>query len=296
MNTTIINTQGVQATNFTDTLKAASLDWEPLSDGVSGTDTAIVMPRRKLLYRSDDHQALGIVGKEYAPSNPREFLQTQYEFAEFIKGEVIRAGFIPDRSRAFAFIRLKEDLKLPREIRAKGDPTSVYIYSTDGWDGGTPRRSRLYLERLVCANGMTSKEIKPDLWVSHTKGSAERYDKQWKTFLAEVCTNVETIRNQFITLAQARMSEADAKAFLEKLMPGESTITSKRREVVLNLFKTGVGNEGTSRWDAFNAVTEYVTHHRSYRGEEGAETTNRFLGVLETDTLRNQAMALLALN
>src|SRR5882672_12134265 len=174
MNKTIIETQGVEATTFDKTLKAAGLNWEARSDKVAGMDTGIQVPRNKLLYRSDDSTPLGIVGIDYEPSNPQAFLKAQFNFAEFVKGEVSRVGFIKDRSRAFAFVELGDRLVIPRKERKVGDPLQAYIYSTDGWDGGTPHRARLFIERLRCANGMTSREIKASLWVSHTKNMGER--------------------------------------------------------------------------------------------------------------------------
>ena len=293
MNTSVLSTMGVEASQFEDTLKAGDLDWSPLADKVAGLDTGVEMPRKTLLYRSDTKAPLGIVGDHYSATTPREFLRSQYEFAEFVKGRVARAGFIGDRSRAFALIEI-EKINLPREIRQKGDPVSVFIYSTDGWDGGTPQKSRLYLERLSCANGMTSRVISSSLWNSHTKDREERYERKWKVFLNEVQKTAGEIREEFITLAKTRMTGEQMQDFLKTLLPGESTLTEKKRGSMLNLFSAGEGNEGASRWDALNAVTEYVTHHRTYRDTDVSDrAVNRFLGVLETDTLRDRAMELL---
>lgn len=294
MNTTIIETQGVEATAFDKTLKAASLDWEPVADAAGGLNSKIQMPGKKLLYRSDNRKALGIVGSDYHPSDPREFVKTQFELAESIKGKVVRVGFIDDRSRAFAFVRYGNEIVIPKGLRKVGDPLQAYVYTTDGWDGGTPRRSRLYIERLRCLNGNTSKEIAANLWVSHTAGMAKRYEVRWKNFQAEIAKQVVLIEAQFRKLAQVQMSEVQCKNFLEKLLPGEGTRVENRRTEILGLFSNGVGNEGVSRWDAYNAVTEYVTHHRDYRKTENTSVeTNRFLGVLETDTLSRQALNLL---
>ena len=38
-----------------------------------------------------------------------------------------------------------------------------------------------------------------------------------------------------------------------------------------HLFRRGTGNEGATRWDAFNAVTEFVDHRRSVRVAEGRD-------------------------
>lgn len=297
MNTTIIETKGVEATAFDKTLKAAGLNWEPLTDAAGGPSTGILMPGKKLLYRSDNRKALGIVGDGYEPSQPKEFLKAQFELAEAMEGKVVRAGFIEDRSRAFAFVKYGNEIVIPKGLRKVGDPLQAYIYSTDGWDGGTPRRSRLYVERLSCLNGNTSKELTASLWVSHTSSMAKRYEVRWKKFQVEIATHLALLKEQFAKLAATRMTETQCKKFLEKLLPGEGARVENRRTQILELFSKGTGNEGVSRWDAYNAVTEYVTHHRDYRKTDNTSVeTNRFLGVLETDTLSRQALDLLLNN
>jgi len=291
--TSIVELHGAPANGLESTLKAADLDWQPLEDKVGGMDTGIQMPRKKMLYRSDTREPLGIVGQDYCPSDPKAFLKTQYEFAEFCKGRVSRAGFIGERSRAFAFIHVT-DVQISKSNRKVGDPLRAHIYSTDGWDGGTPRKSRLFIERLVCLNGMVSKQIQASLWVSHTKEMETRYDLRWKKFLNEIKVSVISITKEFQKLANTPMSKDDMDAFLVKLIPGESTLSANRRGAIQELFHNGVGIHGQSRWDAYNAVTEYVTHHRTYRSSDATSVeTNRFLGVLETDTLAPQALMLL---
>lgn len=296
MRTSIIQTMGVScvAKSYEATLKNADLNWEVSDDKVRGVHSGVVVPNKKMLYRTDTKQALGIVGKDYQPSDPKEFLKTCYEFAHDAKGSVVQAGFLPERSRAFSFVKLTDGLDLPESLRKKGDPIAAYIYSTDGWDGATPRRSALYLERLACANGMISRALKASLWVSHTSNSKTLFDSRNKTFLHEVRENLGVIQKEFIELAKARMSLSEAKEFLGKLIPGEGTAAQERRDTILGLFAEGTGNEGKSRWDAYNAVTEYVTHVRPYRKSENvSQETNRFLGVLETDLISKTAYQLL---
>jgi len=296
MKTSVIESVGVAAaSSFEETLKLADLDWQPEADTISGTATGIQALRKKLLYRSDTKAPLGIVGEDYPPSDPRQFLQSQYEFAESIDGTVVRAGFLPERSRAFAFIKLKQDISFPKNIREKGDITNVFIHSVDGWDGGTPRKSQLFMERLTCKNVMTTRELSSDLWVSHTEKQHIRYAIAKTLFLASAKEQIDIVQSQFVKLAQARMSLPECREFLGKLMPGDSTRTENQRENILELFIFGDGNQGRSRWDALNAVTEHVTHHRVHRHTDlTAPEINRFESVLSrNDTLRTRAYELL---
>lgn len=287
----VIETFGTNGNGFASTLTAADLDWTVESEPVTSAGGR-VMQRKKMLVRSDTGAPLGIVGSDYAPSDPAHFLKLQYEVAEAIGGRVSRVGFMPDRSRAFAFIDLGE-MKLRTDLKV-GDPVRSYVYATDGWDGGTARQARLYVERLTCANGQVSRRLSSKLWVSHTKEMDGRYDDRIKPFLSEVRSTVDEVTGSFQKMIDAKMTDAQMERFLLQLLPGDSKITVNRRAAIGTLFAGGVGNLGRTRYDAFNAVTEYVTHHRKYRESDAASVaTNRFLGVMETDTLTDEATMIL---
>jgi hypothetical protein len=293
MNESVITSKGAKATTLEETFISSDLNWSVRSDLVRGSESGIRMPRSKMLYRSDTKEPLGIVGEGYIASDPRSFVASQFQFAEAIGGKVTQVGFIPDRARAFAFVNVG-DIEVSRKGAKVGDPLSAYIYSTDGWDGGTPRQSRLYIERLTCLNGQTSKKLQAKLWVSHTKNMSSRLETKYQPFLNEIEHTVDAYRTQFNKLADTSMNTEQMEDFLKKLLPGESTLSQNRRKGVVSLFEEGTGNLGNSRWDAYNAVTEFVTHGRGYRETDvRSASTNRFFGVLETDTLSDKALALL---
>jgi hypothetical protein len=290
----IIDTQGARATTFEETLRAADLNWEPLEDGIKGIETGVEMPRMKILYRSDTKQPLGVVGEGYEPSNPATFLKQQYELAQSLGGSVTRAGFTSfPKARAFSFVKL-EDWTLPKSLIKKGDVMSIYLYSTDGWSGDAIK-SRLYIERLACLNGAVSRQVAGDFWNSHAKGMAERNPLRVEEYKKSIKATTDVMKDQFVRLLGTKMTPLEMEAFLENLLPGESTRTENRRKELLALFfKPETGNLGQTRWDAYNAVTEYVTHVRSSReGEHTVVEASRFFNVTEKDTLRSEAMKLL---
>jgi hypothetical protein len=290
----VIESVGAAAGAFTATLERSRLNFKVVEEDVMSS-SGVKLPRMKMLLRDDDKTPLGVVGRNYSPTDPVEFLQSQFELAEQIGGKVTRAGFIPDRNRAFAFIRTEQDIVLPRNLRKAGDPVGVYVYSIDGWDGGTPRKSRLYLERLVCANGMVSRQLQSSLWVSHTKNRQTRYEARAKDFIATTKTAIGEFTDRFVALAKQRMDQDALNAFLAQLFPGEGQRVEDRRQKVAELFRSGAGNEGRTRYDAFNAVTQYVTHDRDYRATDRTEVNvNRFLGVVEKNRINGQALELLS--
>lgn len=75
-----------------------------------------------------------------------------------------------------------------------------------------------------------------------------------------------------------------------------STRTQNQAKELNRLFVKGTGNLGKTRWDAFNAVTEFVDHARSSRVSEGrSEGEVRFESVLlgSGDALKAKAFDLL---
>lgn len=75
-----------------------------------------------------------------------------------------------------------------------------------------------------------------------------------------------------------------------------STRTQNQAKELNRLFRSGTGNLGKTRWDAFNAVTEFVDHARSSRVSEGrSEGEVRFESVLlgSGDALKAKAFDLL---
>jgi len=103
-------------------------------------------------------------------------------------------------------------------------------------------------------------------------------------------------------MAEAVFSETEAaRAFNLLLGIREeaeiSTRTQNQAKELNRLFSAGTGNLGRTRWDAFNAVTEYVDHGRSSRVTEGRDESEvRFESVLmgSGDALKARAFDLLS--
>jgi phage/plasmid-like protein (TIGR03299 family) len=103
-------------------------------------------------------------------------------------------------------------------------------------------------------------------------------------------------------MAQAQFSSSEAAKAFDLLMGiKEGTEPSTRVENQVKelnrLFKSGTGNLGRTRWDAFNAVTEFVDHSRASRVTGGRDENEvRFESVLmgSGDALKARAFDLLS--
>lgn len=103
-------------------------------------------------------------------------------------------------------------------------------------------------------------------------------------------------------MASLEMSNAEVSAFVGKLTGFDtqdlqsSTRAKNQYHSIVNLFNYGTGNTGKTRWDAFNAVTEYVDHSRTVRVSNGRDKTEvRFeSSVLGSgDAMKSRAFELL---
>jgi hypothetical protein len=290
----VIRSLGIKATTYEETLHRAGFDWEVMEEEIVSRRSGATFTSKKMLLRSDTQEPLGLVGADYKASDPRKFLHNQYAMANILGGDVYRAGWTGKGSKAFSIIKLHEKLVLPANVREVGDTVGLFIYSTEAWDGGSPSASSLFFERLVCKNGMKTQELSAGFRVSHTKNAEDRFKPAMRLFVNEVEEKSNMAQDQFVKLAKTRMGVSEVEQFLENLIPGDTTTAENKREAISKLFTAGVGNEGKTRWDAFNAVTQWVTHHAPYRETSVASVdTSRFLGVLERNQTNERALNLL---
>jgi phage/plasmid-like protein (TIGR03299 family) len=108
-------------------------------------------------------------------------------------------------------------------------------------------------------------------------------------------------RRKIREMAETPMSRGDSVAFFRRLLnvknEEESTRTLNQLATLDGLFTRGTGNEGKTRWDGFNAVTEFVDHSRSSRVSEGRDKAEvRFESSLlgTGDSLKARAFDLLS--
>jgi phage/plasmid-like protein (TIGR03299 family) len=157
--------------------------------------------------------------------------------------------------------------------------------------------------RVVCANTwkMAVQGGNRVFGVRHTKNVAQGVEAALQV-LGYVESQEQAQRAAAQRMATAYMSRDEAsKAFNALLGIRDGVEASTRAEnqakELNRLFMTGAGNHGLTRWDAFNAVTEYVDHGRATRvadGRDGAEV--RFESVLmgSGDALKAKAFDLLS--
>ena len=147
--------------------------------------------------------------------------------------------------------------------------------------------------------------------MSHTKNwEAQWYNAQVNFDLAlQGHKDFETLANK---LDRLRMNVGEARGFATELLPDPTYKDEKkrrktnrlvnRREDIVDLFVNGAGNLGQTRWDALNAVTEYLDHHNQSNKLQGKHAERnaqrRFMSNLRGsgDRVKQKAVMLLGNN
>jgi phage/plasmid-like protein (TIGR03299 family) len=149
-----------------------------------------------------------------------------------------------------------------------------------------------YQNRVICNNMMASLNTasrKNGIGIKHTPTWEDNLQLAIDAFKQSI-SNANMFAKSIETLAMTRMTKLQAARFALRFfndfkpMKREKSRTdrSKNRnhskvEELMHLFEQGAGNEGKTRYDMFNAVTEYLDH-TSVR--KNVNTGRRFLSNL----------------
>ena len=180
--------------------------------------------------------------------------------------------------------------KLPGEIRVKGsdDVTEKYLLLSDSHDGTSALRVFSTPIRVVCANTLSmahregrgqgvSVVHKGDLAakVAH----AQRVLGLARHFFDDAAAKIEHLASVYPTARQ--VEDYVASLYPDSLEGTDSRARNIRAEPT-RLFEEGLGQDipetRHTAWAAYNAVAEYVGHHRMHRGGKARSKSETQLG------------------
>lgn len=279
----------------------AGLDWpvttEPVyldDDGYKGQQCPAMATIRPHPV-TGTKQILGVVGPGY------KVLQNKDAFKFFdrflISGDCTleSAGSLRQGKRVWVLAKIKGD---PIDV-VKGDPIMKYLLLSNSHDGSLAIRVGFTPIRVVCANtlamaiGTKHESVKGLLRVHHI-GDVKATLEDVADVIDLINRQFSATADQFKVLASRPISGEDLKKYVKLIFKTETkeertkrivaqlngaefeAEENERGEKVLEriepLFYQGRGNDlpgvkGTW-WAAYNAVTEYTTHHRG-KSEDG---------------------------
>jgi phage/plasmid-like protein (TIGR03299 family) len=240
--------------------------------------------------------ALSVVGEGYGVLKS----ETMYRILEGVYGGeavVETAGTLRNGQREWVLVA-RESWSV-----VNGDKVLTYDLWVNRHDGSGCFELHRTNVRVVCANTLKLAVSGGNrvFGVKHTKNIQQSIAAALD-ILGYVDHLQEKQKLAINVMARTDMTADEAGKAFEVLLGIQEGVKSSTRvenqaEELNRLFKHGTGNMGRTRWDALNAVTEYVDHGRSSRvteGRDGAEV--RFESVLmgSGDALKARAFDLLS--
>lgn len=214
----------------------------------------------------DDGKNIGIVGKGFELIQPYEAFEFFEPFIESGVATLEAGGSLSDGKRMWALAKVKG---ASADI-IPGDPVHRYWLVFTGFDGSLSHGIQGTDVRVVCANTLAAAMSQGGLRFRHTKNLRTKIDQVQQEALkaqSEFQKDVE----KFQHLAKKKMNRASQVRYVVDLFadgkdPDEmSTVKQNQASRVVELLDTQKGLElvpavqGTA-WQAYNAVTEYLTH------------------------------------
>lgn len=242
---------------------------------VVDADHAVEVPEHYATLRTDSWAPLGIVGKKFAVTQtatqlaPVEVLMHQ-EDIELTSVQVSKGG---------ARVRVGGIIGTSVINTPTGPDTLCHFGVFEASHDGTRLTcGTLSTLRLICLNGLTVRDTVGSYGVRKTGNVEEKILEASRLILNLKDESIKEAK-EFQTLADAAMSPAEMAEFGGELLASvkglldeaaedfEAKKAERDEEIeeLVGLFKSGVGNSGTTLWDGYNSVTEWIDHHEKYK-------------------------------
>ena len=277
-----------------DAIKLAGLDWRvdlrEMFTTIPGVTMPVPVPGQRAVVRGDNSTILGVVGEGFTP------LQNTDAFAFFeplvAEGLVTleTAGALREGRRVWIMAKIPGD---PAEIVA-GDTVDRFVLMCHGHDGSLALRAGFNPVRVVCQNTLSLALASGDgmVCLRHTSGLAAGLERlrsvisqqiaifnttadAWRILAARHCDDAAFDAYALRLFALTRGEGDDAVRVIEP----DATVGRRLLDDVRPLFAAGRGNDRAgvrgTWWAAYNAVTEWLTHHRGSPAGTAREQAER---------------------
>lgn len=260
----------------------AGMDWQIqesevrfMADQVGHLGSIHSFPEQKVLYRSDNKQALSVVSQRYQVVQPREVLEFYRDLTEMAGYELETAGVLKGGKKFWALAKTGQSTAL------KGnDVVHGYLLLASSCDGTLATTATPTTIRVVCNNTLTvavngaAQAIK----VPHST----RFDAQAvKQQLGVAVSQWDAFMYRMRTLSERKVKSHEAMNYFLRVLcdvPAGQTepaaLSNERALKKVQGLYDGQGHgaeleaaKGTA-WGLLNAVTEYVDHEKRARSSE----------------------------
>jgi phage/plasmid-like protein (TIGR03299 family) len=252
-------------------MKKAGLDWKVAKENTYLQDGSLI-DNSFAIRRDIDKKVLGIVASRYTPLQNEDAFEWFAPFIESKQASFETAGALKEGRVVWCLA----NTSINGEV-VKNDEVKSYILLSHSHDGSLSIRSGFTNIRVVCQNTLakalnsaSSKLLK----IKHTQSAKIALDKVReiidianKDFIADV--------EQYKFLASKGCNKKTLEQYVTKVFgkdeAPEKEIRKSTLETIEQFYVSGRGHElgSGTMWNAYNAITEYLTY------EQGRNVDNR---------------------
>lgn len=270
----------------------ADMDWtvgiKPIlrvTDAAAGTVEVIKNHGEATILESN--KPLGVVGAgQELIQNSELFSMAQAVIDQNDDAELVQAGTCDSGGRVWAVVGRNTERNVTRS-NGSLDPIRELTLLVNDHCGKGSFIGLPILDRLFCGNqlaGMIRRAKRSGIFrIRHSGNMGAKLGVAEQMLLNHDQYTTELV-DLYQQLAETGMSLADFTTYAEavtaqiggelKEAPSAFERTRRSAEVadLRGLFAEGAGNSGETRWDAYNAVTDWLDHHRqAYRQSADAD-------------------------
>lgn len=225
------------------------------------------------VFKKSGGQALGIVGKDYTPTQPQFLYDTftacvrnhttisKTEFKELKGGRRI---IISAPIEEFSF---KNGAK-------KDDVLSIQVSISTGYDGRTQTSMFISVERLICENGMKALNTEFNVQFKNVKGNLGKASMLCED-VSRAIAGIGSLKVIYQDLAKRKITRKEQRQYILKVTGmdiDKYADYSKRRQSILDQINESVAIEmkdaGDTAWALMNGITRYTNHMANFKNKE----------------------------
>jgi len=257
---------------------SAGLDWEVELQELRTAEDEILVPSHKAVVRTSDASVLGVVGNRYKPFQNKEIFTF---LDDLVKDGSLRyhtAGSLRNGRKVWMLGKVGNAEIVPQ------DAIDKYLFCWTSHDGSGSTHVAFVSIRVVCMNTARvalTEASDAGIKIRHT-GELQKKVESAREVLGFALDEFMSYENALKTLAEFKMSDSLAEQYVNLLFPDSpeedketSAHTIQMRDYILDLMTNGIGQKipgvENTAYGAYNAVTEFITHHRMVRGSNPME-------------------------
>lgn len=268
-----------------DWAQQAHMDWRVESAPVQYVvgEEALLVPARKVYYRSDNHKSLAVVSNDHNEVQPFEVLEWFRDLTSGAGFSMETAGCLYEGRKFFAMAKSGKEVKLMGE-----DILKPYLLLATSCDGSMATCAHFTSVRVVCSNTLRmaigSEAGKAAVRVPHNglfdgdKAKVQlgvKGEEAWDSFIKKITLLAKTPIPPDIAhdVIAAELRDEWLTKEGEKMTPIQMLEESKPLNAIMQLFNGKMlgadfkSSKGTM-WGLLNAVSEYTDHHTSIRSPD----------------------------